>query len=158
MDSGRTSVRRQMRSAQSAVAHRCAGAVQDSGDSKASARSRGDCDRPDIAGSWRYLPRSMCSGAPTHADRSVDRTARRSGLRSVAVGASAVSPRRLTKTGKAADPGQGVDERAAPDAKDAANRGLHGAALDAELDTVSLQDFRGPAPERSQFVRLCYKN
>src|SRR2546423_12431510 len=100
----------------------------------------------------------MCSGGPTHADRSVDRTARRSGLRSVAVAASAVSPRRLTKTGKAADPGQGVDERAAPDAKDAANRGLHGAAVDAELDTLSLQDFRGPAPERSQFVRLCYKD
>src|SRR5204862_6917626 len=31
----------------------------------------------------------------THADRTVDRTARRSGPRSVAVGASAVSPRRL---------------------------------------------------------------
>ena len=55
-----------------------------------------------------------------------------------------------------ADPGQGVDERAAPGAKDAQNRGLHGAAVDAEL--LSLADFHGPAPERSQFVRLCYKN
>ena len=34
----------------------------------------------------------------------------------------------------------------------------HGAAVDAELNTLSLADFRGPAPARSQFVRLCYKN
>jgi hypothetical protein len=47
---------------------------------------------PDTAGSWRYLPRSMCSNAPTHADWSVDRTARRSGLRSAAVGASLILP------------------------------------------------------------------
>ena len=50
-----------------------------------------------------------------------------------------------------ADRGQGVDERAAPGAKDAANRGVHGAAVDAEL---SLADFHGPAPVRSQFVPL----
>ena len=30
--------------------------------------------------------------------------------------------------------------------------------FDAELDTLFLADFRGPVPERSQFVRLCYKN
>jgi hypothetical protein len=35
----------------------------------------------------------MCSSAPTHADESVDRTARRSGLRSIAVGALALSLR-----------------------------------------------------------------
>src|SRR6266581_1497277 len=34
----------------------------------------------------------MCRSAPTHADRSADRTARRSGLRSVAVGASPYLP------------------------------------------------------------------
>ena len=34
----------------------------------------------------------------------------------------------------------------------------HGAAVDAELNTLFLADFRGAAPARSQFVRLCYKN
>src|SRR5215472_14755677 len=69
---------------------------------------------------------------------------------------SRISPE--VKTGRPADPAQGVDERAAPQAKDAANRGLHRAAVDAELNTLPLADFRGPAPARSQFVRLCYKN
>jgi hypothetical protein len=118
---------------------------------------RGDCGRPDTAGSWRYLPRSMYSGAPN---------SRRSagGSNSAAIWASVSCCRRISrispevKTGRPADPGQGVDERAAPEAKDAANRGLHGAAVDAELDTLSLADFRGPAPARSRFVRLCYKN
>jgi hypothetical protein len=48
----------------------------------------------------------------------LDRTVRRSGLWSVAVRASPVSPRTLRP---AADPGQGVDEHAASDAEDAAN-------------------------------------
>src|SRR5215472_12787082 len=57
---------------------------------------------------------------------------------------SRISPE--VKTGRPADPAQGVDERAAPQAKDAANRGLHRAAVDAELNTLPLADFRGPAP------------
>src|SRR5256885_11257017 len=63
------------------------------------------------------------------------------GSNSAAIWASVSCCRRISrvspevKTGRPADPGQGVDERAAPDAKDAANRGLHGAAVNAELDT-----------------------
>src|SRR5215469_2814694 len=45
------------------------------------------------------MPRSMCNSAPTHSDQSVDRTARRSGLRSVVVGALAVSLRTLRPAG-----------------------------------------------------------
>src|SRR2546421_2413275 len=86
------------------------------------------------------------------------------GSNSAAIWASLSCCRRISrvspevKTRRPADPGQGVDEHVAPEAKDAANRGLHGAAVDAELDTLSLADFRGPTPARSQFVRLCYKN
>src|SRR3981189_2086055 len=63
------------------------------------------------------------------------------GSNSAAIWASVSCCRRISrvspevKTGRPADPGQGVDERAAPDAKDAANRGLHGAPVNAELDT-----------------------
>ena len=65
-------------------------------------------------------------------------------------------PEHLSELGQHPRCQDGVDERAAPSSKDAANRGLHGAAVDAEL--LSSADFHGPAPERSQFVRLCYKN
>src|SRR5256885_12069100 len=72
------------------------------------------------------------------------------GSNSAAIWASVSCCRRISrvspevKTGRPADPGEGVDERAAPNAKDAANRGLHGAAVDAELDPVSLADSPQP--------------
>src|SRR5438046_2716364 len=68
------------------------------------------------------------------------------GSNSAAIWASVSCCRRISrvspevKTGRPADPGQGVDERAAPDAKDAPNRGLHGAAVDAGLDTHPWRD------------------
>jgi hypothetical protein len=51
------------------------------------------------------------------------------------------------ETGRPADPGPGVYERA----EAAANRGLAGAAASASIT-------HSPAPKRSRYVRLCYKN
>src|SRR6478672_1579775 len=97
----------------------------------------------------------MCSGAPTHADRSVDRTARRFGLGSVAVGASAVSPGTLRAADQPilARESMSVLRRMLKMRQTAA--WLRGRR--AEPDPLSSADF-GPAAQRSRFVRLCYKN
>jgi hypothetical protein len=58
----------------------------------------------------------MCSGVPVHVDPWADRTARRSGLRSIAVVAS-LMPSRYPEAGRPADPGQGVDQGAALEAE-----------------------------------------
>jgi hypothetical protein len=121
---------------------------------------------PNTAGSWRYLPRSMCSNAPTHADWSVDRTARQSGLRSAAVGASLSPP----CTSRPADqpiraresmsvprwcrrcdkPRPWWRRRRAPRSPlRASRRRLPG---DGRLDGG------GPEPQRSRYVCLRYKN
>ena len=65
---------------------------QGSAGSRASARGRGGCDRHDSAGSPRDPRRTACNGGPAHAAPSADRTAPRSGLRSIAVVASLMPP------------------------------------------------------------------
>jgi hypothetical protein len=53
---------------------------------------------------------------------------------------------------------QGVDERAASDAEDAGKQPPWLRRRRAEPDPLSLADFRSPSPQRSRFVRVCYKN
>src|SRR5271165_6536252 len=90
-DEHRSALQR-MQGAERAAARTLVAGGLDNGDSKASEHNRGGYGRRDNAGSLPGPRRTRCSGVPVHADRSVDRTARRSGLRSVAVGASLMPP------------------------------------------------------------------